>query len=363
MKLSKLSTLVALSVNALFSSYLSSKTLIIDDFLQHQDTSNMKFDLAHSQPSERLSPYSSQFVAVSENFYKDGAIGCLPLTLKNPEQIFDRFFYCKNGKTFNDMNEFEKRKYPENVKEIYVEKYKEHVGKIDEYINGINRVEFRKFFTLFKSEKYDFERGYYVIDSDNERWNNDLYVNSYLDYSLISADTQGKYNIRGIFNKDFAKDVFNRFVNDGEKYSLVFDMPMSIAEKLYEISTVDIYKNIDPDIPLVISNMVFEKENRCIVSKYDNCFRPVFEEFSFEIVSVKNGSKRDRLYPIAQELERKGNISERFYNEVFNPISIRDGLYDINSRNVLFKTNGVTVMDEDKNGRVNYVYSLEAVND
>lgn len=360
MKFSKISTLAMLSASSLFSLSLNAKTLIIDDFLQYQDTSNIKFDLAHSQPSKRLTPYSSQFVAVSENFYKDGAPGCLPLTLKNSQQIFTRFLRCKTGKDFDALNEFEKRKYPENIKEEYVEKYKKHIEKLNEYIDSIDRVEFRKFFTLFKSSKYNFDKSYYGIDSDTEYWSGNLYVDKNMDYYLIPASIQGEYNLRSKFNESFVKDVFDRYVHDGGKYNLVLDMPVSIAEKLYEISGGDSdVMSVSSDIPVIISNMVFEKENRCIVSKYDNCFRPVFEDFSFEIVSGRKGNKMDRFYYIGYNLKLNRDISQELGRELKD----RDNPYDINSRNILFKTNGVMVMDEDENGRVNYVYSLEAVND
>ncbi|AHG86171.1 hypothetical protein F544_9420 [Bibersteinia trehalosi USDA-ARS-USMARC-190] len=59
MKISKLSALAMLLASYLPSLSLNAKTLIVDDFLKYQDTSNMHFDFA--KPNTGLTPYESQF--------------------------------------------------------------------------------------------------------------------------------------------------------------------------------------------------------------------------------------------------------------------------------------------------------------
>lgn len=352
MNFSKLSTLVALSVSTLFSLSLNAKTLIVDDFLKYQDTSDIKFDFAQSDT--RLTPYESQFdnrsrFGLKAGLRKEGDINpyAYPLDMKNDDFIFKKLLQSE-GKDYDNLNEFEKRKYTDEVKREYVQKYKSFVKSYNDYIDSMDTIRMNNLIFEFDYENYDFDKQLYLVEdsSDNKeritqgamlgdqsRYNPHLFEHNIYKRKFIGE-------LRYYIGLSFVKDVFNRYWNpnlrSSSKFKMVIDMPIDVAEKLYSLSS-NRRKKV-----FLLGDFVFRKDINCVYSEYDNCFRPVLSEFSFRFL---------------EDIEH--GLVSRAKGTGLNQGDMEFAKYV----NVLFKTNSVTVSDEDENGQVNYIYKLEKVSD
>lgn len=349
MNFSKLSTLVALSVSTLFSLSLNAKTLVIDDFLKHQDTSDIKFDFA--QPDTHLTPYKSQFD--NDSRFKTSGVNVLnpyafSLDMKNDDFIFKTLLKSQEGLDYDNLNEFEKRKYTDEVKKEYVQKYKSFVKSYNDYIDSIDTIRMNNLIFEFDYENYDFDKQLYLVEdsSDNKEritkgamlGDQSRYYPHLFEHDIYKRKFIGK--LRYYIGLSFVEDVFNRYWNSNlrssSKFKMVIDMPIDVAEKLYNLSSKNEKK------VFLMGDFVFRKDINCVYSEYDNCFRPVLNEFSFRFL---------------EDIEH--GLVSRAKGTDLNQGDMELAKYV----NVLFKTNSVTVLDEDENGQVNYIYKLEKVSD
>lgn len=210
MKLFKRPTLSALSISTLFSLSLEAKTLIIDDFLKYQDTSNIKFDF--EQPVEGLTPYESQFY-----FPKIGSECIHNVSILSDDEAYE---YVKQCKGEANLNAFEARRHKSQFFESYVNEFREYQNKFVQWFKDIDRIEIRNIIIPFKLSNYDLDSEMYTTTLRNSPDESAFY----LDFAK---------NIRAGSNEGNENLVLRNVDSIFYIHRVSFKIPAEIAERVY----------------------------------------------------------------------------------------------------------------------------------
>lgn len=263
MKISRLSILTFLCFGHAISLSSTAKTLVFDDFLKYQNTTNMHFDFA--KPIPNVSAYESQFM-IDNDFFKNCRI----------ERVFEGhiryqniYEYVKLCKGIGELNAFQAKKHKEEFEESYIKEYHDNYNKVKAVFTEVDEIELNRIIHRFhlKGKQraqsriqtgYDMDTGLYT-----------LYLEPEMNYMRDSVWYKS--------DSEWPLDISHRLEFMGEPLSKLyqyatFELPMDIAERIYTndgalIANIKMSVKVNPEC-LDMSNSKPDRISGCFDDEY-----------------------------------------------------------------------------------------------
>lgn len=328
MKISRLSILTFLCFGHAISLSSTAKTLVFDDFLKYQNTTNMHFDFA--KPIPNVSAYESQFM-IDNDFFKNCRIENV---FKGHIRYNNIYEYVKLCKGIGELNAFQAKKHKEEFEESYIKEYHDNYNKVKAVFTEVDEIELNRIIHRFhlKGQRV---LGYGVVDTgyDMDTGLYTLRLKPDMDYMRDSA-----------WYKDYSEwplGISRRLEFMGEPLSelsqyATFELPMDIAERIYTndgalIANIKMSVKVNPEC-LDMS----DSQPRRISGCYDEYMETEIKEVYIEVV------EKNELYSqTAFDSKYDSSLWEKIPSLMKNKDDAQAVLNVLNDKRVIYSTNKV----------------------
>lgn len=318
MKLSKLSTAIGLSLVLSCALSINAKTLIVDDFLKYQDTSNMHFDFA--KPIQGVSSYETQFMVESEldkcGFWEI-----------SPNYDSDEAYNLVKGCKEEDLDRFQAKRHKEAFRDAYANEYYDYVNKVRNQLQEIDEIKINGIVNGYFHGNYNIDTEVYDIQLFDEFFSH-YYFNDKI------KGTFRKY-LRGDNGRGEMVLIGNVCRLDHEHIS--FTLPLDIAEKIETndgafIVNVTMGVKIENDLAIMKDSYYAPSESaQCFIKEVNVSVVEKNELYNAKALSLR--ASPDPLWRnIKSLMENQDNISLI--------------LAQINDKRVIYSTNKVEVKNK-----------------
>lgn len=328
MKISRLSILTFLCFGHAISLSSTAKTLVFDDFLKYQDTTNTHFDFA--KPIPNVSAYESQFM-IDNDFFKNCKIEYVVEGGYRYKSIYE---YVKLCKGIGELNAFQAKKHKDEFEEIYTKEYHDNYNKVKQAFTEVDEIELNRIVHRFhlKGQRqlaykqvdtgYDMDTGVYTLylkpDMDN-MWDSAWYK----DHSERPLGVSRELKFMGTPLSKLSQYV-------------TFELPMDIAERIYTndgalIANIKMSVKVNPECLEMNNSQPYEKTG-C----FDESIETKIKDIYIEVV------EKNELYSQAAfDSKYDNSLWKKIPSLMKNKDDAQAVLNVLNDKRVIYSTNKV----------------------